>query len=424
MRLLAFLFAFLTIAATVVVVGEVVGRRSMEPAPVDRIAYADRDGRVWTISADGTDQRRVDSGNGFFTWPTWSPDGRRIALSGVVTDLTGKKRAVLLDLDTGTGEANRLHLGEPGVTTLVAADAPHYVSWSPDGERVAFIGATGGGLRLYLDDLSDGDGPQGVLDDAPLYLAWSKDSARVLVHRGAEHLMVDAITRSAAPIGVPTAGIYYRVPAWGPSGRDFNYVALSGRLRWTLMSADSDGDRAALVDPVPFGAAFLWSPNGRILALSDSERIDFFPPLGVRRYRSIGLYDADGVKLPHQIEGAVAFFWSPDSTELAYLTLGEILGTLRLMVLDANSGARWPIVEFVPTARQLTVYQFFDQFAASHLMWSPDSDKLVFSGRILSQAVSAAFGQQTVDSIIVADADGLSEPAAVAEGLLGFWSPR
>lgn len=423
MRRLAFLIAFLTIAATVVVVGEVVGRRSVEPAPVDRIAYADRDGQVWTVSPDGTDPRRVDPGDGFFTWPTWSPDGRRIALSGVATDVTEERRAVLLDLDTGTGEANQLHLGESGVTTLVATDAPHYVSWSPDGERIAFIGATAGGLSMYLHDLSDGEGPRVVLDDAPLYLDWSNDSTRLIVHRGAEHFLVEALSATAVPIDVPIIGTYYRVPAWGPSGRDFNYVALNGRLHWTLMNADAGGKRTEFVDTVPLGAAFLWSPNGMTLALSDSD-VDLFPPLGVRLYRTVGLYDAGGTKQAPEIEDAVAFFWSPDSTKLAYLTLGEVFGTVRLMVLDATSGERWPIVEFVPTDRQLTVYQFFDQFAASHLMWSPDSTKLVFSGRILSQAVSAASGRQTVDSVIVANADGLSESVAIAEGLLAFWSPR
>ena len=73
---------------------------------VGRLVYVDNDFSAWTIGSDGTDPRRIaggsptppllgatPGGNGStptlappeealrYTWPTWSPDGRRMALS-------------------------------------------------------------------------------------------------------------------------------------------------------------------------------------------------------------------------------------------------------------------------------------------------------------------------------------------------------
>ena len=73
------------------------------PAAVDRIAYVGDDGNIYTVRGDGSrrDQvTRLNAGpvaslavaglaqarSAYYAWPTWSPDGTRIAASRVVTE--------------------------------------------------------------------------------------------------------------------------------------------------------------------------------------------------------------------------------------------------------------------------------------------------------------------------------------------------
>lgn len=82
---------------------------------------------------------------------------------------------------------------------------------------------------------------------------------------------------------------------------------------------------------------------------------------------------------------------------------------------------------FTPSPDQLTMFQFFDQYSYSHSLWSADSQSLVFAGRLSTEAVSASWGlERSVQGshIIVVDVSPIPSPASIAEGSLGFWSPR
>ena len=69
----------------------------------------------------------------------------------------------------------------------------HYPLWSPDSTRVAFIAVTSQGLSLFLDDLTDSVEAAFILDQGPLWMSWSPDSKYLLVHRGADHFLVNTI---------------------------------------------------------------------------------------------------------------------------------------------------------------------------------------------------------------------------------------
>ena len=65
---------------------------------------------------------------------------------------------------------HKIHAGITGETTIVAERAPHYSYWSPDSNRVAFIGGSPKGLKLYVDDLRDDKAPAFTLGNGPLGL--------------------------------------------------------------------------------------------------------------------------------------------------------------------------------------------------------------------------------------------------------------
>ena len=424
------LYASAVLLAAIMVVGGHGGAfGGGEPLPgdlaVDRIAYVSPDGQVRTVAPDGSANELVSPEDGFFSWPTWSPDGRRLVFSGVVRDGDEEPRTVLFARNTITGGLRRLHSGEPGDRAFVAERAPHYPYWSRDGNRLAFIGNSQAGLRLYLDDLRDRAGPTLALGDGPLWMAWSPDSMRLLIHRGLDLLMLDVEDHGVTSLPAPSDGYGYRVPSWRPSGEAITYVAGNVSTGYALYLSDPDAIGRTSVGEVPGNTAFLWSPDGRRLAVARPEFVFPFAPMEVLIYRRISVLSPGGSEHVAEIEGnVVAFFWSPDSAKLAYVTLTEAFGALRWNVLHVADGTDNPLVDFRPSADQLTVFRFFDQYARSHFQWSPDSRSIVFAGQLASGAVSASFGRQQGDGIIVVAIPPALTVDTIAQGSLGFWSPR
>ena len=174
-------------------------RSSVEPLPpvakVDRIAYVGLDARVRSVNPDGSDSMRISRGEGFFTWPTWSPDARSLVFSSVVTQVDGSTRVTLFAADAISGELDELYVSEPGASGLLAQGVVHYPLWAPDSSRVAFIAVTSRGLTLFVDDLEDEDGADLILDQGPLWISWSPDSRYLLAHRGNDHYL-ETISKS------------------------------------------------------------------------------------------------------------------------------------------------------------------------------------------------------------------------------------
>ena len=400
---------------------------SGQPSPpglaVDRIAYVGVDGAIRTVNPDGSGVNVITPEDGFFTWPTWSTDGRKVVFSGVIGEEQGLALTALYSHNTVTGRSRELHLGEPGM--LIAEGAPYYQYLSPDGRHLAFIGNTGEALALYLDDLRDDAAPSPALEQGPLYMDWSPDSRYLLVHRGADLLLLDVENGSMSDLAVVDHDALYRAPSWQPTGDTIAYVTGDVSRGYGLYTSGPDAADGTLVGRVPSYAAFMWSPGGRWLAMTGSDRVLPFLPMQLLVYSNVSVLTADGSQeAVDGIEDAVvAFFWSPDGSKLAYVTLVDATGVLRWNILDADDGTRWPLVDFRPSHDQLTVFQYFDQFARSHSQWSPDSQALVFSGSIVGSAVSTSERQRPF-KIIVMPTFPFSSPIVLADGNLGFWSPH
>ena len=430
MRAAVYVISLLALLAVVAVVGVSGGAISTTPpAPpnttVDLVAYVDLQGRVMVAEPDGSNPTRLSPGEGFYTWPAWSPDGRSVTFSGVSTE-EGRRRPLTLFVrpvgEDGSGEARAVFVNERGFGPVLPS-MPHYMLWSPNGDWLGIMANTPNGLSLLLDDPQDDEDASFVLTGAPLYASWSSNSTDLLVHAGLGH---HSVTASEAPavenLDILAAG--YRVPAWRPGTRSVAYVSETPDGEGTLYLDDPVQGRRTPLDETRGVTAFLWSPDGDTLAVAHSGQSSRVT--GGFVYQGIRLISPEGERRDVEIdEIVVAFFWSPNGEMIAYVTFAEGVDGLRWNILDVASGQRWPLVDFIPTRDQMSILIFFDQFAYSHRVWSPDSRAVVFAGGIVGNVgVSASLSLQEIPKVLVLSVEPASTAQTLADGILATWSPR
>ena len=309
----------------------------------------------------------------------------------------------------------------------------YYPMWSPDGSRLAFIASEGDSLRLFVDIVDDAFAPNPVLDNGPLWMSWSPDSRRLFVHRADSHFLVETLEDRVEVLSLRIRSGRYRVPSWQPGSGKATFIAENERAGFSLYSAEVSidegiGKRERLAD-VQGDAPFLWSPDGEALAAAGPSVIYVYLGLAVGVHSGLTVY---GGGLGRGAGWRRRTRWSPHSgrrTAPGSRTsqCPTKPGVLRWMMLDVEDGSSWPLVDFVPTLDQLTMFQFFDQYAYSHSLWSPDGRSLVFAGNLEDQATVVSHGSaQPADRsyIYVMDTERAPLVSSVAEGLLGVWSPR
>ena len=432
MRLLA---AVAVIAGGLVAIGVVAAVGSptdtqvLPPDPViDRIAYVTPEGEIWTAAPDGSSRSQLSpADDGFYTWPTWSPDGRTIVFSAVLGDAAENVRVLLLEAELAEGTVSSLHSGATGFVGLLAEDVVHYPIWSPDGAHLAFIAGREDGLALLLDDRSDDAPPREILGDGPLWLSWSADSRFLLAHRGQDNILIDVGSGDAVD-GYPTTRVdslaeRYRVSAWSPADARFAYVERDGGGDHVIVMTTPDGARTRIDRAPVIHSALSWSPDARHLAVHGTSGITTYMGQQVILGEGFRLYDASGVPTDLGVgDVMIAMFWSPEGSRIAYVTAPDARGTLSWRLYDVDTNESRLLAEFIPSGPQLVLFSFFDQYALSHSPWSHDGRSLVFAGRLWRGVVTAA--QTSGSQVIVLPVDNPAGGAPIAEGLLAFPSPR
>lgn len=407
------------------------GEQSWPPLySINRIAVVGHDAKIRSHRPDGSDEQPLSTGEGLFTWPTWSPDGKTVAYSGIVRNDDDEPVVTLFGYGWEEGETQPIHEGEPGYAGLLADGVVHYPLWSPDSSKLAFVAVTEShGLSLFIDEVSSDAGPGFVLDSGPLWMSWSTDSSRLAVHRSVDHFLV-SFEGAMAMQRVRLDSDAYRVPAWRP---DFSELTLASPIGLTghgLYSAPITD--AGLVLPEPImdvgpASAFLWSPDGSHLAVVDEVTPVRYGNTPVLVYRQFRMFDSSTFSEKARVkENILAFFWSPDGSKIAIVTIAGTGGELRWTLLDVETGSSVRLADFTPSRDQLTMFQFFDQYAYSHMLWSPDSRYLIFSGRLSLSASSAGLMGQADRrgaKIFIVDTGPVVTVDEVAEGVLAFWSP-
>lgn len=404
---------------------------------LNRIAYVDSSGIVYTIDPDGTGRQQmtgssyVQSGSigtlmaqgisqgSFHSWPTWSPDGTKLAVSRI--SLPGNQEAVIdiQIIDVISGRSTTIE--NPDVTAMVADNSPHYLYWAPDSRHLSFLASTRLGLTLYVVDTDEThDRSIKVLEvGAPLFYSWGSVDLSLLVHLGKTVKLYDRVTSDSPPsdLGLSTN---FRTPAFSKDGLRIAYIEEKVNDRVLRLS---HSDRP--MDDTDFGdigasSAFSWSPKSDMIALADQDNDQTSVFNRLRIISPNGTVDQVVCEEPF-----MAYYWSPNARYISWVSLDSENREFEWKVKDITSPElSEPVVlfKFQPSADTLTALSFFDQYSYSHSMWSPDSTQLVVTGTENIPFERRNGHTPTGSRVYVLTVDGSDSPKEIGEGTVAFWS--
>lgn len=407
--------------------------RRPTPARVNRIAYVNLDGQVMTMAPDGSDPRML-SRDRFFQFPAWSPDGRHIAAIGSSRSSAGI--FVFEDEDALSTLPPPVYDSRGG--------PPIYLYWAPDSRHLTFLAGLPPQQTMGLRLVSiDGEHTGHLITTGrPCFWQWAPEGDRILLHQGFagdNEGRLGFVNPFKPGTSIATENLdqpgLFQSPGIAPSGEHWAYarVNLAGETEIVIDGRRLDEGVAV----THFGiVALAWSPA--------RDQLAYISPPGPARasYGPLRLLELDGSTRQISDELALAFFWSPDGNKIAYVTVATALATvqralglnpkpdpgglraapeaatdrnlwLNLWVADLATGRN----QLLKTFRPLDVYigrylPFFDQYAHSHQVWSPDSDA------ILLNEIRNDIARITVVPID-ARAGG---PLELANGMMPAWS--
>lgn len=355
-----------------------------------------------------------------YHWPCWSPDGQRLLVSAAGHDAGGQPRLEVWQYAAnGGGAGQRLFANAPDGAAFIAPNVPHYVSWSPDGGRVAVAAQGQNGLDLFIVDAQGKQAPRLVAAGAPLYLDWAPDGRRLAVHAGADLSIVDLHEEIEAGVlrllsDVPT----FRAPAWTVDGAAVIYAAPRASGVNALWRAQRDGsDRAPILD-LDGLCVFTRAPHHDVLALMT---LVAGGPTGHRlRLLHLPSQETDAV----HAGPVAAAFWSPSGARLFYLTPHSTDGDLLLSAYDVPSRRQRRLAGFRAGAEFATLLAFHDQYARSHALVSPDGHWFAFAGVAHGNGGAGRQGFQPQTGCYLVPSDGSGPAQRAAAGDIAFFPPR
>ena len=273
--------------------------RHVVPSPDGRrLAFTALD-RLWIANADGTEPRRVTSGDASEHYPAWSPDGRWIAY--VTWDQDGGH---IRTIRPNGDDARRL-TERPA---LFAAPA-----WSPDGERIVALRGSAREFRRATNPFSGRSGMDAII--------W------VAADGGEQRLIAAAEGRIA--------------PHFRRDDPDRIYLHASGKgltsIRW---DGTDEREHVQVTGGSGLNDVTIVSPDGRhaLASRNDHLYVVTIPPLGAEAatisvsnpatasFPAIRLTDALGGEFPAWSADGAAVHWSLGNVHFSYDVASALSG--------------------------------------------------------------------------------------------------
>jgi len=321
----------------------------------------------------------------------WSPDGRSLVLASRIPD---------------SDDQLWIARAPDWTPQLLTMQAGHQPRWSPDGNRIAFIGhrqpddyetlwliqADGGALQ----DLLSGDEAVRYGGQGKSVETWLDEQTVVMAESCGTNcsklVILDIYTGKESSL--PEGGEQY---CWSPDKSKYLAIQGGGIPQAILWQKANNETWSPTVLPHP-NEFHVWSPDSRFFLFSHWDwEPGQGPPYAVTSHIPIlSVWDVRQIQAQEPVIGAYQGTWSPDAEQIAFFLLGnpiygkqgQLLGSdlvpgepfpLFLVIRNASSAEVSIILvqdhvnvsDYVQTGLQ-------DGFMSRRPIWSPDGRQLVF----------------------------------------------
>ena len=268
-----------------------------------------KSGGIFVMDADGTNARRITTGDYWLGTLTWSPNGKRLAYD---VRIAGNFNGQLSPLERPIYVADMVSDAPPRLL-LSNGSSP---SWSPDGTQIAYTCVRRTGSREWTLSIctisANANSDARLLIDRARNPLWSPDGAQILYISIAEpkpHLFVAQVDGSnSRRLSDKSHDVISA--SWSPNGKYIAFTSNRVMDNGFATTAHFEGPDSGMFQGEPGGIDPAITQGVQSNSVARSQRL---PELFVTNADGSGLVHI----APKQNVWCDQFSWSPDSSSIA-----------------------------------------------------------------------------------------------------------